>query len=107
VLPAGPSPPNPSQLIDSARMREVLSELERRFEVVVLDAPALASVSDGLALIPAVSSILIVAGLGHTTIKSAVDLRQQIAMLRGRPVGIVVNFTRRQRHGKYHYSYEH
>jgi capsular exopolysaccharide synthesis family protein len=107
VLPAGPSPPNPSQLIDSARMREVLSELERRFDVVVLDAPALASVSDGLALIPAVSSILIVAGLGHTTIKSAVDLRQQIAMLRGRPVGIVVNFTRRQRHGKYHYSYEH
>ncbi len=55
--------------------------------MVVLDAPAMASVSDGLALIPAVSGILIVAGLGHTTIKSAVDLRRQIAMLRVIPSG--------------------
>jgi len=102
VLPAGPTPPNPSELIDSDRMREVLSELERRFDVVLLDAPALGSVSDGLALIPAVSGILIVAGLGHTTIKAAIGLRQQIGMLRGHPVGLVVNFTRRARHGKYY-----
>jgi Mrp family chromosome partitioning ATPase len=105
VLPAGAVPPNPSRLIDSDRMREVLSELERRFDIVLLDAPALASVSDGLTLIPAVSNILIVAALGHTTIKASVELRQRIAMLRGHPVGIVVNFTRRQRNVAY-YSYE-
>ena len=104
VLPAGPTPPNPSELIDSGRMREVLTELEHRFDMVLLDAPALSSVSDGLALIPAVSGILIVAALDHTTMKAAVDLRRQIAMLRGHPVGLVVNFTRRQRRGKY-YSY--
>jgi tyrosine-protein kinase len=105
VLPAGPTPPNPSELIDSGRMREVLTELEHRFDMVLLDAPALSSVSDGLALIPAVSGILIVGALEHTTTKAAVGLRQQIAMLRGHPVGLVVNFTRRQRHGKY-YSYD-
>jgi capsular exopolysaccharide synthesis family protein len=105
ILPAGPTPPNPSELIDSGRMREVLTELEHRFDMVLLDAPALSSVSDGLALIPAVSGILIVAALEHTTTKAAVGLRQQIAMLRGHPVGLVVNFTRRQRHGKY-YSYD-
>jgi capsular exopolysaccharide synthesis family protein len=106
ILPAGPTPPNPSELIDSGRMREVLTELEHRFDMVLLDAPALSSVSDGLTLIPAVSGILIVAALEHTTIKAAVGLRQQIAMLRGHPVGLVVNFTRRQRRGKY-YSYDH
>ena len=104
ILPAGPNPPNPSELIDSGRMREVLTELEHRFDMVLLDAPALSSVSDGLALIPAVSGVLIVAALDHTTINAAVGLRRQIAMLRGHPVGLVVNFTRRQRRGKY-YSY--
>jgi len=105
VLPKGPTPPNPSELIDSRRMRELLVELERRFDIVVIDAPALSSVSDGLSLIPAVSGILIVAGLGHTTSKAALGLRQQLEIMRGRPVGIVVNFTRRERHGKY-YSYD-
>ena len=105
VLPKGPTPPNPSELIESRRMRELLVELERRFDIVVIDAPALSSVSDGLSLIPAVSGILIVAGLGHTTSKAALGLRQQLEIMRGRPVGIVVNFTRRERHGKY-YSYE-
>lgn len=105
VLPAGLALPNPSELIDSDRMREVLSELERRFDIILLDAPALSRVSDGLALMPVVSSILIVAGLGHTTIKAALGLRQQIAVMRGRPVGIVVNFTRRERNGQlYTYS---
>jgi capsular exopolysaccharide synthesis family protein len=106
ILPTGPTPPNPSELIESRRMREVLVELERRFDMVVLDAPALSSVSDGLSLVPAVSGILIVAGLSHTTNKAAIDLRRQLAMLRGHPVGLVVNFTRRQRHGKYD-SYGH
>ena len=105
VLPSGPSPPNPSELIDSDRMREIRTELEHRFDVVLFDAPALSSVSDGLALIPAVSGIVIVAALGHTTIKSAVQLRQQIAMLQGYPLGIVVNFSRRERRGKY-YTYD-
>ncbi len=104
VLPAGRMPPNPSELVDSDRMRDVLAELERRFDLVVLDAPALASVSAGLALIPVVSGILVVGAIGHTTIKGAVDLRQQIALLRGHPVGIVVNFTPRPRHG-YGYGY--
>lgn len=104
VLPAGPRPPNPSELVDSERMLEVLAELERRFDLVVLDAPALASVSAGLALIPVVSGILVVGAIGHTTIKGAIGLRQQIALLRGHPVGIVLNFTPRLRHG-YGYGY--
>jgi capsular exopolysaccharide synthesis family protein len=102
ILPAGEIPPNPSELIDSARMREVLDELERRYDIVLLDAPAFTSVSDGLTLIPAVSAILIVAALGHTTTKAAIDLRRRISMLRGHPVGLVVNFTRRARRGKYY-----
>ena len=108
VLPAGSTPPNPSELIDSERMRDVLAELERKFELVVLDAPAMARVSDGLSLVPVVSGILIVAGLGHTTTRAAMGLRQQIAILGGHPVGLVVNFTPHERHGRYYsYSYSH
>jgi receptor protein-tyrosine kinase len=104
VLPTGPMPPNPSELIGSERMHEVLRQLERDFELVILDAPALTSVSDGLSLVPSVSGILIVGGLSHTTEKAAVELRRQIALLHGNPVGIVANFIRAPRRA-YGYGY--
>jgi len=109
VLPAGPMPPNPSELVDSDRMRDVLHELERRFELVILDAPALAQVADGLALVPMVSGILVVGGVGRTTQKAAMDLRRQLALLHGRTVGLAANFTQtsgsRYGYGRRRYGY--
>lgn len=91
-LPSGPLPPNPSELLESERMRWVISELEQRFDVVIVDSPALVTVSDALALVPAVSGVMIVSGLGQTTRNAALDLRRQLALLGGRPLGVVGNF---------------
>jgi capsular exopolysaccharide synthesis family protein len=105
VLPAGPvPPPNPSELLESPRMSEVITQLEGMFDLIIFDAPALGNVSDGLSLIPSVSGVLIVGALGHTTTKSAMALRRQIALLHGHPVGLVVNYTSRIR-SKYAYGY--
>ena len=49
VLPAGPTPPNPTELLESRRMREVLDDLTERYDMVIVDTPALTVVSDALA----------------------------------------------------------
>ena len=50
VLPAGTVPPNPSELLGSPAMHDLLAELEKRYDLIVLDVPPINIVSDPLAL---------------------------------------------------------
>lgn len=93
VLPGGPSPPNPAELLEGERMKEVIGELKDRYQVVVLDSPAMGAVSDAVALIPLASLIIVVGGLGKTTRGQLQQVKDQFDLLGERPVGIVVNFT--------------
>jgi succinoglycan biosynthesis transport protein ExoP len=103
VLPSGPAPPNPSELLETARMHEILAELQRRFRLVILDSPALGAVSDALALVPAASEIVVVGGLGKTTRDAARDLRKQFSLLDKQPIGVIVNFAESERAKYSHY----
>jgi capsular exopolysaccharide synthesis family protein len=104
VLPSGPVPPNPSELLDSAQMRELLIKLQERFSVVVIDSPALGAVSDALSLVSEVSAVVIVGGLGRTTRDSGRELGKQLALLGKKPIGVIANFTEPER-GKYSHYY--
>jgi capsular exopolysaccharide synthesis family protein len=95
VLPSGPAPPNASELLGSMRMLQVLHGLEKVFDVVVVDSPPISAVSDALALVPEVSGVLVVCGLGQTTRDSARRLRKELALLGGRALGVVANFAPR------------
>jgi polysaccharide biosynthesis transport protein len=93
ILPSGRIPPNPSELLESERMADVLGELQSNFSTVIFDSPAVAAVSDALALVPIVSEVVVVGGLGKTTRDAARDLRKQFTMLGRVPVGVIVNFA--------------
>lgn len=93
VLPTGPLPPNPSELVDSDSMRSLLRALESRFDMVILDTPPLSIVSDALSLISLVSGVLVISGLGRTTRETAETFRKQLRLLQARPLGLVVNFS--------------
>jgi tyrosine-protein kinase len=103
VLPSGPTPPNPSELLESERMHEVLAELREGFEFVILDSPALGAVSDALALVTQASEIVIVGGLGKTTRSAAAELTKQFSLLDKQPVGVIVNFSEAERAKYSHY----
>jgi succinoglycan biosynthesis transport protein ExoP len=103
VLPSGPIPPNPSELLESQRMREVLATLHSSYEIVILDSPALGAVSDALAIVPDASEIVIVGGLGKTTRDAARDLNKQFSLLDKKPIGVIVNFAEAERAKYSHY----
>jgi capsular exopolysaccharide synthesis family protein len=104
VLPSGPVPPNPSELLDSAQMRDLLIKLQERFQMVVIDSPALAAVSDALALVAEVSAVVVVGGLGKTTRDAGRELSKQLSLLDKKPIGVIANFTEPER-GKYSHYY--
>lgn len=66
VLPAGKIPPNPSELLDSTRMRALLGTLEREFDVVLLDAPPLLPVTDAAILAKETGGAIVVVAAGRT-----------------------------------------
>jgi len=102
VLPSGPIPPNPSELLESEQMIEVLAELGDRFDLVVVDSPAIGVVSDALALVPQVSAILAVGGIGKTTRDGGRRFVDQLALTGSRPLGLIATFTPARR-GQYAY----
>jgi receptor protein-tyrosine kinase len=105
-LPSGPLPPNPAELLESTRMKTVLRQLEDRFDYVIIDSPALSSVSDALALVSEVSGVAIVSGLNHTTRHAALGLRKQMALLGGHPLGVIANFASSEGSDYYYGPYE-
>lgn len=65
LLPAGPLPPDPGQLLGSAASRAVFAELRNRFDVVIVDAPPLLPVSDAAVLSQAADGVILVVRHGH------------------------------------------
>ncbi len=61
VLAAGPVPPNAGELVSSDVVAEILAELRRRFDTVLLDAPPLLQVGDAMALTRSVDGVMVVA----------------------------------------------
>jgi capsular exopolysaccharide synthesis family protein len=91
VLPAGATPPNPTELLGSGEMRLLLAEAASRFDYVILDAPASLAVADPLVLSTLVDGVVVVARRGRTRRRQLRQLRARLAYARAPLVGVVLN----------------
>lgn len=91
VLPAGPLPPNPAELIESQRMGKLLDWAERNYDRIIIDTPPAAVVADALPLIQRVDRMLVVVRLRRTPRDAAEQLREQLAHVGAPVIGIVMN----------------
>src|SRR3954468_13123863 len=105
VLASGPIPPNPTDLIESDRMRQVLKAVGEKYDLVVIDTPPTSVVSDAIPLVKSVDGVLVVARLGKTTRDASVHLRDQLNNLGAYVLGVVVNSVTRGSMSGYAYGY--
>ena len=105
VLPAGGTPPNPSELIASQRMRELLVELAGIADLVVIDTNPLLSVSDSLPLLDSVSGVVLVARLNSTTRDAVKRLQSTIANTHAQVLGVVATGAKGGLMGRHGYGY--
>ncbi len=104
VIFAGPLPPNPTDLMDSERMEELLRRLEIRYDAVFIDSPPVSVVSDAIPLMTRVGGVLVVSRLNRTSRDALARLANQLENLNARTLGVVVNGLSRRRRG-YGYGY--
>jgi polysaccharide biosynthesis transport protein len=93
VLPAGAIPPNPTELIESQRMKDLIGLAERAYDLVVLDTPPVLSASDAIPLFPLVSGVLAVSGIGVSTRRSAASLADVLKRSGAPTLGVVANMV--------------
>lgn len=87
ILPAGPLPPNPSEMLGSANMVALLAELRSRFDTIIIDAPPVVPVTDAAVVAAMADGVVLVVRYGKTTKSQAAatlrDLRAVDAHLFG------------------------
>lgn len=89
VLVGGAAAPNPSELLSSERMEELLAQLEERADLVIVDSAAALAVSDALPLLRWTSGVVIVARLNRTTRAGIRRLQKIITSANGTILGVV------------------
>ncbi len=108
LLPSGSIPPNPSELLSSKQMKDVLGTLRKMFNVVIVDAPPLLPVTDGAIVTTASDGAILVVRWGKTTREQLAAASKAITQVDGEILGTVMNFvpTSRRRYSyKYNYGY--
>lgn len=107
VVGSGATPPNPSELLGSEPMRDVLDDLRGRFDYVIIDAPPLLPVTDAAVLSRRTDGTLLVAGAGIVNRDQMLDALDSLDAVNANVLGVVLNRVQRGSRGNYYdYRYE-
>jgi len=106
VIPAGPLPPNPVELLSGPKLLELLAELGERFPAIVLDAPPVLGIADALVLGNQVGAVLFVAAAGTTPKAHVRAALKRLRYASVEPVGAVMTKLD-LRNGRYGYQSEY
>ncbi len=106
VMPAGPLPPNPPDLLDSRAMESFqVSLASSGAEVIIFDAPPLLGLSDASILASKVDGVLVVVNIERANKKQIELMKAHFTQAGTRVLGCIVNKQRRNRNDSSYYSY--
>lgn len=105
LLPSGSIPPNPSELLGSAKMKAALDVLSKRFDYIIIDSPPILAVTDAVVLSTQVDSVMLIINSGNTR---RTQLRRAVERLRevnANLIGVTLNRLTRKNEAYYYYYY--
>ncbi len=105
LLPCGPLPPNPAELLSSPRLKAMLEEAADKFDIVVVDSPPILGLADTPLLSASANGVLMVIESGKTRTRAAVEALTRIKQAGANVLGVVLTRFKHDSAG-YGYSYE-
>ena len=107
LLPSGPIPPNPSELLSSDRFKTIVENFAKKYDYVIIDTPPVNVVSDAMVMKDSISGILLVLKYSSTTFEALTNSMKQIELVKANILGFVLNGTDYVRSSRYsHYAYK-
>jgi capsular exopolysaccharide synthesis family protein len=106
ILPSGPLPPNPAELVATERMRSLINYMSSKYDIVLFDSPPLVAVTDAALLATEVDGLLLVVEAGalpRELLKQGLD---RLNNVKANILGTILNNVNLQK-GSYYYYYYH
>lgn len=103
IMPAGKTPPNPSEVVGSSRMAFLIETLKSRFDFIIIDTPPVTPATDALLIAPMVDGAVLVVKSGNTDRKIIQDAIDQFKAVKQPILGIVLNQVDMKKEGYYKY----
>lgn len=110
VIPAGIIPPNPAELLGSARMENLLDSMSAQYDYIIMDTPPASVVTDAAVLSALADGVLFVVSHANVTIESAQLAKKNLEAANANVIGAVLNgfdLKSTSRDTGYYYSYEY
>ncbi len=107
LLPSGPIPPNPAELLHSTAMKELIRLLETRADLVIFDSPPALLVADAMLLAGELNAAIIVAESGGISRRSVQEVKESLQLAKARILGVILNKVQESPGGYYNYYYSY
>jgi exopolysaccharide transport family protein len=105
LLPSGPLPPHPSELLGSGSMQDLIREWRKEYDHIIIDSPPVLSVTDAVLLSVQADMVTLVVRSGQTTMGAVRNARDLLLHLKAPLRGIVLNAFDLQSPDYYYYYY--
>ena len=108
-IPAGPIPPNPSELLGSKLFTTMLQALGVKFDHIVLDSPPVLGFADAAIISSAIDGVILVAAGGKTPKETLQHAKEALLQVNAKILGVVINRVDIQKsyYGYYYYRYHY
>lgn len=104
VLPSGPKPPNPSELLNSPRMEQFLAEAKDLYDIIIFDMPPVVAVTDAQIMASKTDGTLLVVRENTSRKESLMKAKELLDMAQARVLGVVYNGAEHSKDAGYYYG---
>jgi len=104
-IPSGPIPPNPSELLGSNRMKELIKELQEQADFVIFDSPPVIAVTDALVLATQVDGVVLILNFGEVPREAAKRTKELLEKVKANILGVVLNKIDMEKEAQYYPYY--
>lgn len=107
LIAAGDIPPNPSELLGSPKMEQLIKDLESRYEYIILDTPPVCTVADAVILSKITSGTILVVRQGTATRECINEALEKLKFANAKVLGLVMTGAINEKTKNYHKSYNY
>ncbi|RSD27256.1 CpsD/CapB family tyrosine-protein kinase [Mesobacillus subterraneus] len=104
LLPSGPIPPNPAELMASGTMEQFLENASREFDLVIFDTPPVMAVTDSQILSNKCDGTILVVSCGKTLTEEAIKAKELLVSAKANVLGVVLNNKKLKNPSYYYYG---